>query len=83
MRNLSRPLYLAAETRKADVIVGNPPWLAFRNMNEDLKKRFREMAQGERVYVGGNLATQMDLSALFFVRAIALYLEDRRTHRVS
>jgi hypothetical protein len=44
-------------------------------MNEDLKKRFREMAQGERVYVGGNLATQMDLSALFFVRAIALYLK--------
>lgn len=74
-RNLSRPLYLAADARKADVIVGNPPWLAFRHMNEDLKKRFRELAQGERVYVGGKLATQMDLSSLFFVRAVALYLK--------
>ena len=74
-RNLSRPLYLAADERKADVVVGNPPWLALRHMKEDLKKRFRELAQGERVYVGGKLATQSDLSALFFARAVALYLK--------
>jgi hypothetical protein len=74
-RNLSRPLYLSADARKADVIVGNPPWLAFRHMKEELKKRFRELAKGERVYVGGKLATQNDLSALFFARAVALYLK--------
>jgi SAM-dependent methyltransferase len=74
-RNLSRPLYLSADQRKADVIVGNPPWLAFRHMSRDLQTRFREIVRGERIYVGGRFATQADLSALFFVRSAALYLK--------
>ena len=74
-RNLSRPLYLSAEERRADVTVGNPPWLAFRYMSDDLQKRFRELARGENIYVGGKLATQNDLSGLFFARSVALYLK--------
>jgi hypothetical protein len=74
-RNLSRPLYLSADERRADVVVGNPPWLAFRYMSDDLQKRFRELAQGEQIYVGGKLATQNDLSGLFFARSVALYLK--------
>ena len=38
-------------------------------MSADLQKRFRELASGERIYVGGKFATQNDLSALFTVRA--------------
>jgi SAM-dependent methyltransferase len=75
-RNLSRPLYLSAEGRRADVLVGNPPWLAYRHMSADLQKRFRELAKGEKIYVGGKLATQNDLSALFFARSVALYLKE-------
>jgi len=75
-RNLSRPLYLSARERRADVIVGNPPWLALRHMSTDLQKRFKELAQGEKIYVGGKLATQNDLSALFFVRSVGLYLKE-------
>jgi hypothetical protein len=74
-RNLSRPLYLAAEERRADVLIGNPPWLALRHMSDDLHKRFKEIASGESIYVGGKLATQNDLSALFFVRSVAFYLK--------
>ena len=73
-RNLSRPLALSFGTGWANVVVGNPPWLAFRYMSADLQKRFRSLATGERVYVGGKFATQNDLSALFLVRAVALYL---------
>ncbi len=73
-RNLSRPLALSFGTGWANVVVGNPPWLAFRYMSADLQKRFRSLANGERVYVGGRFATQNDLSALFLVRAAALYL---------
>ena len=73
-RNLSRPLALAFGTGWANVVVGNPPWVAFRHMSADLQKRFREMAKGERVHVGGKFATQNDLSALFTVRATTLYL---------
>jgi type I restriction-modification system DNA methylase subunit len=75
-RNLSRPLYLSAVERRADVVVGNPPWLAFRYMSDDLQKRFRELAQGEKIHVGGKLATQNDLSGLFFARSVALYLKE-------
>jgi hypothetical protein len=74
-RNLSRPLYLSADDRRADVVVGNPPWLAFRYMSADLQKRFRDLAKGEGIYVGGKLATQNDLSGLFFARSVALYLK--------
>jgi hypothetical protein len=74
-RNLSRPLYLSAEERRVDVLVGNPPWLSLRHMSDDLHKRFKDLANGERIYVGRNLATQNDLSALFFVRSVALYLK--------
>src|SRR5262249_1029949 len=73
-RNLSRPLALSFGAGWANVVVGNPPWVAFRHMSADLQKRFRELAKGERVHVGGKFATQNDLSALFTVRAQSLYL---------
>ncbi|MGA0598136.1 N-6 DNA methylase [Enterovirga sp. CN4-39] len=73
-RNLSRPLAFAAGGGWAQVLVGNPPWVAYRHMSPDLQKRFKELAQSDRVYVGGKLATQNDLCALFTVRAVALYL---------
>ncbi len=73
-RNLSRPLALSFGAGWANVVVGNPPWVAFRHMSADLQKRFRELAKGERVYVGGKFATQNDLAALFTVRAVSLYL---------
>ncbi|MCA3554499.1 N-6 DNA methylase [Aestuariivirga sp.] len=73
-RNLSRPLFFSAAGGWANVAVGNPPWVAFRHMSADLQKKFRELARGERVYVGGKLATQNDLCALFMVRAADLYL---------
>ena len=73
-RNLSRPLAYSAAGGWANVVVGNPPWLAFRHMSADLQKRFRDLARDERVYVGGRFATQNDLCALFSVRAAHLYL---------
>jgi hypothetical protein len=73
-RNLSRPLALSFGAGWANVVVGNPPWVAFRHMSADLQQRFRELADGERVYVGGRFATQNDLAALFTVRAAQLYL---------
>lgn len=73
-RNLSRPLFLSASGGWANVIVGNPPWVAFRHMSADLQTRFRDLAKSERVFVGGKLATQNDLCALFTVRVAWLYL---------
>jgi SAM-dependent methyltransferase len=72
-RNLSRPLAYSSEGGWAHVIVGNPPWVAFRHMSPDLQRRFKELAQGELVYVG-RVPSQNDLCALFTVRATMLYL---------
>jgi SAM-dependent methyltransferase len=73
-RNLSRPLAFSAGGGWANVVVGNPPWVAFRHMSADLQKRFKELAKGERVHVGGKFGTQNDLAALFTVRTASLYL---------
>jgi SAM-dependent methyltransferase len=73
-RNLARPLVYSGGTGWAQVVVGNPPWVAYRHMSADLQKRFKELAKAEKVYVGGKLATQNDLCALFLARAAALYL---------
>ena len=43
-------------------------------MSPDLQRRFKELAKGQLVYVGGKLTTQNDLCALFTVRAAWLYL---------
>jgi hypothetical protein len=48
-RNLSRPLAYSASGGWANVVIGNPPWLAFRHMSADLQKRFRALAKDERV----------------------------------
>ncbi|HVV63366.1 MAG TPA: N-6 DNA methylase [Pseudolabrys sp.] len=72
-RNLSRPLALSFGAGWANVVVGNPPWVAFRHMSDDLQTRFKELAQSERVFVG-RVPSQNDLCALFTVRAAALYL---------
>jgi hypothetical protein len=73
-RNLSRPLAFASAAGWANVLIGNPPWLAFRHMSSDLQRRFKSLEKGERIYVGGKFATQNDLAALFTVRTAGLYL---------
>ncbi len=72
-RNLSRPLAFSAAGGWASVLIGNPPWVAYRHMSADLQKRFKELAKAESVYVG-RVPSQNDLCALFTVRAAALYL---------
>jgi SAM-dependent methyltransferase len=72
-RNLSRPLAFSAGGGWANVLVGNPPWVAYRHMSADLQKRFKELAKGEKVYVG-SIPSHNDLSALFVSRGSHLYL---------
>jgi len=73
-RNLSRPLAYSAGGGWAHVVVGNPPWVAYRHMSQDLQKRFKELAKGSRVHVGGKFGTQNNLCALFTARTVSLYL---------
>jgi hypothetical protein len=55
-RNLSRPLALASGGGWANVIVGNPPWVAYRHMSPDLQKRFKDWRRPRKFMSGGSSA---------------------------
>ena len=73
-RNLARPVWLSSEGQKADVVIGNPPWVSYRYMSGDFKERFRRECRSARLWVGGKVATQQDLSSYFYMRAALLYM---------
>ncbi len=72
-RNLVRPVWLSSDEQRADVVIGNPPWLAYRFMSGRNQQRFRDEAQRQGVWEGGKVATHQDLSAYFFARCCELY----------
>lgn len=74
VRNLVRPLWLSRPEGKADVIVGNPPWLSYRFMPPRLQAAFKERCKQRGLWAGARVATQQDLSGYFAVRAAELYL---------
>lgn len=78
-RNLSRPLWLSSAYQRADVIVGNPPWLSYRYMVPELQRKFREECRLRNLWSGGKLAAHQDLAAYFFVRCTELYLKQQGT----
>ena len=80
-RNLARPVWLASEAQRADVVIGNPPWVSFRYMSEDFQERFREECRAAQLWVGGKVSTHQDLSGYFYLRAAALYM--RQAGRVA
>jgi TnpA family transposase len=74
VRNLARPLWLSRQENRVDVLVGNPPWLAYRHMTGDMQRAFRAMCSSRRLWHGAAVATQQDLSALFLARTVQHYL---------
>ena len=80
-RNLARPVWLSSEAQMADVVIGNPPWVAYRHMSSDFKSRFRAECKEAGLWVGGKVATQQDLSGYFYLRAALLYM--RRSGRIA
>jgi len=75
IRNLARPEWLSRPENRADVLIGNPPWLSFRFMPGAMQADFRQMSEARRLWHGQKVATHQDLSALFVVRSLQLYLK--------
>ncbi|MCA1706617.1 MAG: hypothetical protein LC808_26480, partial [Actinobacteria bacterium] len=61
---------------RVDVLIGNPPWLAYRYMPEDMQIAFKEMSETRKMWHGRDVATHQDLSALFVARTAQQYLTD-------
>ena len=74
IRNLARPLSFTRADGRVDVIVGNPPWLAYRSMPPSLQETYRLLAEERRLWSGGSVATHQDLSDLFVARCVEQYL---------
>lgn len=74
VRNQVRPLWLSMENRRVDVLIGNPPWVSYRFMTEDMQKKYRAFAEKYRIWEGREVATNQDLVALFIVRSVEKYL---------
>ncbi len=74
-RNLVRPVALSR--RKVDVIVGNPPWLIYRNTASTLRTELERQSKDlYGIWVGGKHANHQDISSLFFARCVDLHLKD-------
>jgi SAM-dependent methyltransferase len=74
-RNLARPVWLSQEEQRADVVIGNPPWLSYRYMGHRMQERFREECQHRGLWAGGRVATHQDLSGYFFATCVEHYLK--------
>ncbi|KAA0094708.1 SAM-dependent DNA methyltransferase [Mycolicibacterium sp. P1-18] len=74
VRNLIRPLWLAEPDNRVDVLVGNPPWLRYSKMTGGMQERYKRLATPRNLLSGALGASARDLSTLFVVRAVELYL---------
>lgn len=76
VRNQVRPLWLSMRGRCVDVLVGNPPWVAYRNMTASMQEQFKAFSERRSLWHGKKVATHQDLVGLFIARAVELYLND-------
>lgn len=79
LKNIYKPLFLKG---KFDIVVGNPPWLSYRYVEQiDYQKFLKEqITQTYGLLSGkGELITHLELGTLFFIRTADLYLKDSGT----
>ena len=72
IRNMIRPAVIAED--KVDRIIGNPPWLTYGQSADIMRAELREMSEKRfQIWAGGQLASQQDISTLFYTRCAELY----------
>ena len=79
LKNAYKPLFL---TGRFDLVVGNPPWLSYRYVQQLDYQRFlkEQITQNYRLLSGkAELITHMELGTLFLLRAAELYLKEGGT----
>lgn len=77
LKNAYRPVYFSG--RRFDYVVGNPPWLAYRYIEN---RRYQEQIKGLVFHYGlldrgeVHLFTHMELATLFYVHCFDRYLKE-------
>lgn len=74
LKNIYKPLFFK---RRFDLVIGNPPWIAFRFMEPDYQKFIRrQITKLYKLLAGrGELITHMEVATLFLVKSADLYLK--------
>ena len=73
LRNMVRPFSIAEAG--VDVVVGNPPWLTYSRSSDIVRQELRDMSrQRYQIWTGGRQSPHQDIAALFYCRAVELYL---------
>ena len=74
-RNMARPVALSRA--KIDVIIGNPPWLSYRNTTNILRTELERHSKNTYgIWAGGRYTARQDIAGLFYVRSVDLYLRE-------
>ena len=74
-RNLVRPVALSRT--RVDVVIGNPPWNAYRFTSSILREELEQQSKNlYGIWSGGKNAPNQDIAGLFFARTVDLYLQD-------
>ena len=81
-RNLVRPVWLSSDDQRADLVIGNPPWLSYRFMSRASQGRFRKESQQLGVWQGGRFASHQDLSGLLLRPLLRAVPETGCPHRI-
>jgi hypothetical protein len=79
LKNAYKPLFLKG---RFDLVIGNPPWLSYRYVEQPDYQRFlkEQITKTYRLLSGkAELITHMELGTLFLLRAADLYLKEGGT----
>jgi hypothetical protein len=74
VRNQIRPLWLSSPERRMTLLIGNPPWVAYRFMTAAMQAQFKTFAMSRNIWTGGRLTPTQDLVALFIARVVEQFL---------
>ena len=75
LRNMTRPAIIA--DGKVDAIVGNPPWLTYRQSADIIRGELSGMSQDRYgIWAGGKNSANQDVASLFYCRSAELYLKE-------
>lgn len=75
VRNQVRPVWFSQPANRVDVLVGNPPWVAYRFMTDKMQKGFKALSQKRNLWSGGKVSTNQDLVGLFIARTVEQFLK--------
>ena len=77
LKNLYKPLFLKGNF---DVVLGNPPWLSYNDVDKGEYQKFlkRQIVEEYRLLSGSaENISNMELGTFFFIKTADLYLKDR------